>query len=186
MPQEPSQIELITTRLVGNILPGFYREYVYQLPIKEQDHILDYGSGSGNCSKYLAKRLSDHGHLTCVDISRRWHNEIQKRLKKSGNVSFILGKIENMNLSESSFDGIFIHYVLHDIPESQRKSRIAFLAALVKPGGKIYIREPENPNHGISELEIHNLLFHAGLSKISVTRAAHPLAGKFTQAIYQK
>ena len=186
MSLEPSQIEILITRFIGNIFPGFYREYVFQLPINGHEQILEYGSGSGNCSIHLAKRLSNQGHLTTVDISSRWQREIQKRLKKTNNVSFKLGELEDFIFPECLFDCIFIHYVLHDIPKTIRKNKITSLTAQLKPGGKVFIKEPLNPNHGISEIEVRNLLTGVGLSEISMVHGKHIFAGKFFQAIYQK
>jgi ubiquinone/menaquinone biosynthesis C-methylase UbiE len=185
MPAEPSQIEILLTRIVGNVFPGIYREYINPLPIQGNETILDYGSGSGYCSKHLANRLTNGGHLYCVDISSRWQKVCRKTLRNHMNVSFHLGPMNTILLPKRIFDVIFIHYVLHDIPSNKRETLITDLLSYLKPNGRIIIREPLSPDHGISEMEINNLFQQTGCKQSKVFIEKNLLCGINYQGIFQ-
>ena len=103
-----------------------------------------------------AKKLST-GHLTCLEPSKCWIKRLRKRLKKFKNVTLINTYIDQADLQDDTFDIILIHHVLHDIHPDKRADVLKNLSRILKPNGRIYIREPIKKSHGMPYEEIREL-----------------------------
>lgn len=185
--KEPSSIEVFFTVAVGYSFGSFfYKNYVKSLNLNGNERILDYGSGSGALSRHIAQILLNRGgYLTCVDISQKWMDTIKKRMNKYPNVDFKFGKIEDVNIEESSYDSIIIHYVLHDIKSDLREDILKVLIKKLKLGGKIYIREPIAENHGMPTDEIKRLMQKLGCKEIDIKINNVRSIGQITEAIFE-
>lgn len=183
---EPSSIEVRLTLLLGNTLAApVYRRYIHALDLTGQERVLDFGSGSGVCSKHLAARLQRGGHLTCLDVSHTWQAVIRKTLRRYTNVDYLVGDITKLNLPANAFDAILCHFVLHDIPAGERDGIVAEWVRVLKPGGKVFVREPIGED-GIPNAELQARLQAHGLqeSKSSVTQL--PLMGVTYEGVFRK
>jgi ubiquinone/menaquinone biosynthesis C-methylase UbiE len=159
---EPSSISIYMQRALRPISRKFYyTDYANALPLKEKDRVLEFGSGVGTMAKILANRLGK-GQITCVDISRRYLSATKRHLKDYPNTSFYEGRLVNLDLKENSFDMINVHLVLHDVLVENRKSLVEEMFTLLRPGGKLYIREPLKASHGMPVTEIKSLFENAG------------------------
>lgn len=161
---EPSSVQVFITVLLGYILTHSYKRYVDSFGLMGNERVLDYGSGSGRISQHIAQRLlQDHGHLTCVDVSRVWMDTIRKRLQKYPNVDFRLGDIDALDLPDASYDIGVMHFVLHHIDSSVRQEKADALSRKLKAGGRLFVREPTRMEHGTPLDEIRQVLIAAGL-----------------------
>ena len=61
----------------------------------------------------------------------------------------------------SAYDLVVMHFVLHDIPAVERKGVMKALARLLKPAGRLVLREPQG--EGLKQEEIIMLTIAAGL-----------------------
>lgn len=152
MKYEPTRLEIFLTRLAFLL----YGKYVYQafadrLPLEGGEQVLDFGCGMGTVAYYAAKKLP-HGHLTCLDISKRWLNACCKTLRGYRNISFLLW--ESPQLTSESFDVVYCHFVLHDISESELERVIPELARSLRPGGVFVFREPFNETKKIGLIKL--------------------------------
>lgn len=182
---EPSSLEIALTQVAGVLGFFFYRSYVYRLPLQGNEAVLDFGAGSGACARYLAARLKRKGgRVTCVDISNRWYEVIQKNLSHYRNVNYRVGDIEHIPLPNRTYDAIFIHFVLHDIPVNERPRIIQGLALKLKPGGQWFIREPVAHDE-IAPAEINHLLTSAGFVETSGVIASRWPVGKVYEGIFR-
>lgn len=186
--EEPGSTKVFfTVAVCYSIVSPFYKNYAKSLNLNGNEKILDYGSGSGALSRYIAQiLLKGEGHLTCVDISRRWMDVIKKKMNKYPNVDFKFGAIDNINIPDKSYDTVVIHYVLHDIESDLRGDILKVLTQKLKDGGKIYIREPIADNHGMPTSEIKKLMQKAGLKEINLKINKIRFMGQITEAIFQK
>ena len=186
--KEPSSTQLFFTVAVGHTFGSFFwKNYVKSLNLNGNEKILEYGSGSGALSRHIAPIiLKGGGSLTCVDISKKWMDTLQKRMKKYPNVDFKLGTIFKLDIPDNYYDVVVIHYVLHDIESNLRGDIIKALSKKLKSGGKVYIREPLADNHGMPSAEIRELMVSAGLNEIGLYINNVRLVGKSTEAIFQK
>jgi ubiquinone/menaquinone biosynthesis C-methylase UbiE len=166
---EPSPFEIRLTLSLGRtVLSPYYHNFVSQLNLKDNENVLDYGSGSGVCSRHIAAHLMrGGGRLACVDISPVWMQVIQNTLRRYPNVSYHSGSIQSVNLADTSFDVVVLHFVLHDIPAAERQQVLKTLAAKLKSGGNLLMREPQDA--GLDAEEISQLSTAAGLSTLALT-----------------
>lgn len=167
--EHPSLLYRITDTLGKNLIFGFiYSSYIKTLKLSGSENLLDFGSGSGAGSKHLAKLLSKHGgHLTCVDTSVYWTGVAKKRLQKYKTADFFFGEITKLKLPESSFDAVYIHFVLHHVPISQRDETVKEFNRILKPGGRIYIKEPQREYDGMPVSEIRRLMSDNNFKEVS-------------------
>lgn len=180
---EPSTLEIWITLLAGRLLGGrFYEPYVEGLGLRGDERVLDFGTGAGTPARYLAARLQRAGgHLTCLDVSQRWQAVARRRLQRFDHVDFVLGDVRTAPLEQDSFDLIFIHFVLHEIPASERPGTVRRLSELMAEGGRLAIREPLN---FISRDEIRGLMAASGLVEKEWRQAEVRTQGQVYEGIY--
>ncbi|MEW5826302.1 MAG: class I SAM-dependent methyltransferase [Candidatus Bipolaricaulota bacterium] len=158
----PFLFVLVDGLLAPRLLRGFYRRYADSIGLRGEEVVLDFGCGSGGIAEHLAPRLP-RGTLTCVDISPPMLAIAARRLRRRANVRCVLGRIETLSLPADSYDVVVIHNALHDVPESERTFTISALARLLRPGGRLELREPTDPRHGVSVDGWRTLMKSAGL-----------------------
>lgn len=96
---------------------------------------------------------------------------IHKTLRRYDKVSYHLGHIAQLDLPDTVFDVVVIHFVLHDIPAAERPGVIQALGRKLKPGGRLLLREPQG--HALDLAEIKQLAAMASLNLSSLK--AHKL-----------
>jgi ubiquinone/menaquinone biosynthesis C-methylase UbiE len=135
----------------------------------------------GTVAYYAAKKLPS-GHLTCLDISGRWLKACRKTLRRASNVAFL--QSDASVLTENSFDAVYCHFVLHDIPESELETAVPALAKSLKPGGALVFREPlqEAKQLGV----IKRCFEQSGLSLKNSRVTDVPLMGNALESTYTK
>ena len=157
----------------------YFKSFVNSFALKGNEHVLDFGSGGGIGARFVLKHLRENGHITCVDRSSYWINKARKRLKKFSNVTFVLGDISKLNISNNAFDVVYARYVIHDITPDERQNIINALASKLKSGGSLYIWEPTKISHGMPIEEIRELLSRSGLQELSQETTKSSYKGKF-------
>ena len=180
---EPGKLEIWITLLAGRLLGGrFYEPYVEGLGLRGDERVLDFGTGAGTPARYLAARLQRAGgHLTCLDVSQRWQAVARRRLRRFEHVDFVLGDVRTAPLDGASFDLVFIHFVLHEIPASERPATVRRLAELLAEGGRLAIREPLN---FISRDEIRRLMAAGGLIEVVGRQTEVRTQGQVYEGVY--
>jgi SAM-dependent methyltransferase len=162
-----------------------YRSYTQRMNLQGNEKGLEIGSGGGNLSRLLAKRLSQ-GRLVCIDNSEYWIEKAKGRLRNFRNIEFRLEDILDFN-ERGYFDAVIIHYVLHDILKEKRENVAGILSRSLKSKGLIYIREPTRKNHGMPFEEIRSLMLKNGLSEQGYRVGySFPARGKFYEGVFQK
>jgi SAM-dependent methyltransferase len=181
MSYEPSFFEVFFTVTVGNLFGGLYKEYVDRLGLKGGEHVLDFGSGSGNPARFIAPLLKDGGRLTCVDVSKTWMDVARKRLRRYSNVEFKLGDIAALDLPGVGYDVVFVHFVLHDIDAAERPRIVQHLALKLKRDGRLFLREPLR---FISQDEIRLLMRQSGLEEVGSSMTNIKTQGNVYEGVY--
>jgi len=144
------------------LLAPMYRGFVRRMDIERQDAVLDFGCGTGNTARHIAKKA---GALVCLDIDTVKLGIAQKALRRYDNVTFADTRIEDAGL-DGTFSKIVAFYVLHDFSEALlRRTADAFLTAL-QPGGHVYVCEPKKPSHGIAPVLVSSCFESAGFTLI--------------------
>jgi ubiquinone/menaquinone biosynthesis C-methylase UbiE len=185
---EPGRAEAQAARLFTNLLLSpLYRRYVKQMGLRGDERVLDYGSGSGAAARHLARLLeAGGGRLTCMDVSVRWQAVLRKVLRAHAHVDFLLGDIRSMGLPAGSFDIVLVHWMLHDIPSWDRPAIVAELVRLLRPGGRLFLREPTGKKHGMPAARARELFAAAGLTETLASEGKAFVLGEHYRAVWSR
>lgn len=165
------------------ILPGRTWEGLARalLQLAPRGRYADLGIGDG----LLTLMLSEVAHsVTAVDISSQMLAQLKSRAAQRGiaNVTTVEGDIENLPLSDNSFDVAVLSQALHHA----KSPRTALLEArrILIPGGRVlvldllahteeWVRDQLQHRHlGFTEGELEELLGGAGFERVTIQRAA--------------
>lgn len=109
--------------------------------IRKGDHVLDLGSGAGN-DCFVARTLTgDEGRVTGIDFTDAMVEKANANLQKTGfsNIQFIKGDIEEMPLSDNTFDVVISNCVLNLVPDKEKA--FSEIYRVLKPGGHFCISD---------------------------------------------
>ena len=107
-------------------------------------------------------------------------------LRAYPDVEFRLGDVREMGLPAGSFDVVLVHWMLHDIPPWDRPSIVAELARLLRPGGRLFSREPTAAKHGMPAAQAREVYAAAGLSESRADEGKLPIIGEYYRAVWTK
>lgn len=182
MKYEPPRLEMLLAKLAFRLCgKSVYQAFADRLPLDGGEQVLDFGCGMETVAYYVAKKLS-HGHLTCLDISERWLNACRTTLRKYRNVDYLLW--ESPTLAKESFDVVYCHFVLHDIPDKELARVIPVLAESLKPSGLLAFREPLTDTDKISLIK--SLVEHNSLCAMDSRIIDIPMMGNALECLYSK
>lgn len=168
-------------------MKGYYRNFVNSLELRGDEMVLDFGCGPGAASKFIAQNLERAGgKLTCLDISEKWIARARKNLSQFSNVEFYAQDIRTWHERNDYYDTAVIHFMVHDIPQSDRPETIKTLAQKMKKDATLIIREPVKEGHGISPEEIRELMRKNGLRETGSEITKIALMGTMHTGIYRK
>ncbi len=165
------------------ILPGRTWEGLARalLQLAPRGRYADLGIGDG----LLTLMLSEIAHsVTAVDISPQMLAQLKVRAAQRGmtNVTTVEGDIEDLPLSDSSFDVAVLSQALHHA-KSPAKA-LAEARRILIPGGRVlvidllahtedWVRDQLQHEHlGFTESALEALVTEAGFERISIQRAA--------------
>ena len=109
--------------------------------IRKGDHVLDLGSGAGN-DCFVARALTgEEGQITGLDFTDTMLEKARANTEKLGysNIEFVKGDIEEMPLSDNSFDVVISNCVLNLVPDKEKAFSQIF--RVLKPGGHFCISD---------------------------------------------
>jgi len=109
--------------------------------IEQGDHVLDLGSGAGN-DCFVARSLTGpEGKVTGIDFTNEMVQKARQNLEKTGfqNMEFIQGDIEDMPLSDDTYDVVISNCVLNLVPNKPKAFNEIY--RVLKPGGHFCISD---------------------------------------------
>src|SRR3989344_2175690 len=109
--------------------------------LKEDEKVLDLGSGSGMDVFVAALKVGDTGHVSGVDMTDE-QLEKSEQLRKNhniANVSFQKSYIETLPFADESFDVVISNGVINLCPDKEKV--FAEIARVLKPKGRIVIAD---------------------------------------------
>jgi len=109
------------------------------LSIRENDHVLEIGFGTGSLIKKIAKQL-DNGFVEGVDFSKSMVAIAQKKNRKhinNGKVKIHLDDFDEVLFDDNYFDKIFSVNTIYFWKKPD--TTISKICRILKPGGKLII-----------------------------------------------
>ena len=122
------------------------KRFVETVNLKENEIILDVGSGSGDiASEILKENLPISLYL--LDLNEAMLLEGRKRLKKEKNIKYFIGNAEKLNFENNFFDKYSISFCLRNVTEYLLSIKEAY--RVLKPGGKYCCLEFSTPKSSL-------------------------------------
>ncbi len=132
----------------------FIRRAIKDMQIKEGDHILDLGCGTGKNAAMMAAYLGPEGYITGIDLSPVMEKQFLKKHGSDPRISFKRGRIDTDMQLEKQYDKVLISFVIHGFPHEVRKAILQNAHAHLKPGGKIFILDFSE--FSMEEMPVHH------------------------------
>lgn len=92
----------------------------------------------------LAEHIGEAGHLSLVDVAEVQLTSAYRRLQQFPHVSLHHANV--MELSDKQFDVAISYFLLHEIPDDDKKRAVNVLLNKVKPGGKLVFIDYDKPH----------------------------------------
>lgn len=118
---------------------GFINKAIENMDIKNGDHILDMGCGTGRNAEIIAGYTGGKGKITGLDISEHMQNQFMQKFRGNPNINFIHKRIDQAFDLKQQFDVVFISFVIHGFPNEIRSIVIENAFRHLKPGGRFII-----------------------------------------------
>lgn len=142
----PRSLRLLDRHLVVNsILWGNYRGLVRAAcnEFAARDRVLQAASVYGNLSKRLAAKVGDSGFLDVIDIAPLQVEHCRRKLAGRSNVRVRVA--DAAEIGESGYDGVCCFFLLHEVPDLQKRRIVNSLLGAVRPGGKVVFVDYHRP-----------------------------------------
>lgn len=161
----------IFSSLVGLGVNGANSRMIVEMAHINPGHrVLDVGCGTGDLTltaqRYVGASVSAYG----IDASREGIEIARKKAAhgKSGTV-FEVGLIERIPYEEATFDVVISRLVIHHLPDDLKRSGLAEMFRVLKPGGLVFIADfkvPGNPilAHLILVFVGHHMMMQSNVS----------------------
>lgn len=110
---------------------------IHELDLFGDEKVLDIGSGPGELSMEIAKKLADGGFLQGVDLSPQMI-ELAKRIaeqQQRKNVAFTTGDALDLEFEDNSFDVVVSSNAFPWVPDRQKF--LTEVLRVLKPGGRL-------------------------------------------------
>ena len=102
------------------------------VPIKDGDHVLDVGCGSGVLAPYILERIWDNGVLYELDYAEKMI-AVNKRLHNDKRIRFLVSDIVDVPLESNSCDLVMCFSCFPHFQEKEQAMRA--MARVLKKGG---------------------------------------------------
>lgn len=109
--------------------------------IREGDHVLDIGSGSGTDVLIAVRRTGPSGKVYGVDLTKAMRAKLRRNADEMGaqNVTLLAGNAEDIPLPDATVDVVTSNGVLNLVPD--KASAFAEIFRVLRPGGRIQIAD---------------------------------------------
>jgi ubiquinone/menaquinone biosynthesis C-methylase UbiE len=123
-------------RLMSDLLDPSSRFHLLRAGVTEGWRCLEIGAGNGSLSAWLARQVGPSGRVIASDIRTDLMDGIG-----NGNLAVVKFDVVCDEPPDAPYDLVAARAVLHHLP--QRRAVIGRMARWLKPGGRIFIQEPD-------------------------------------------
>jgi SAM-dependent methyltransferase len=109
--------------------------------VREGDHVLDVGSGSGTDALICARLVGPRGRVTALDMTPDMRAKLAATAAAArfSNLEVLAGEAESIPLPDASVDVVTTNGVLNLVPDKARA--LAEIFRVLKPGGRLQIAD---------------------------------------------
>jgi SAM-dependent methyltransferase len=142
----PRSLKLLDRHVVVNsILWGNYRRLVRSAcgEFASGDRVLQAASVYGDLSSRLASRVEPQGFLDVIDVSPLQVEHCRRKLANRSNVRVRVA--DAASPGEAGYDGACCFFLLHEVPDENKRQIVGALLASVRVGGKVVFLDYHRP-----------------------------------------
>jgi ubiquinone/menaquinone biosynthesis C-methylase UbiE len=136
--------------------------------------VLDVGCGTGVLTRLAAKAVGPTGICVGIDPGPRMIAIARRNASRNGSTArFELAAVENLPFADSSFDVVFMSFMLHHLPPDVREIGLREVIRVLRPGGRVVAVDVELP---ASDVWHHVFRLLKGLTGAFMFSSREPLA----------
>ena len=141
-------------------VPPWWMGYLFLLPVRklwenprnvlepwvhEGDTAFELGPAMGYFTLDLARLVGPGGRVICSEVQPRMLEVLERRLEKAGlsdTVDARIGQPDDPCIDDlvGTLDFAYLHHVIHEVTDPARV--IGRVSAAMRPGGKVFLAEP--------------------------------------------
>jgi ubiquinone/menaquinone biosynthesis C-methylase UbiE len=124
------------------------REMIDELPIAEEDWVLEVACGEGVYARWLADRVGPRGEVVAVDISPEYLAVAKKKDRDCAHcdrIRFVQADVEHLPLATNAFDLVWCAQSLYSLPDPV--GTVRKMARAAHPGGVVAVLENDALHH---------------------------------------
>jgi ubiquinone/menaquinone biosynthesis C-methylase UbiE len=120
--------------------PAVDLEHVRELGLASTHTLIDLGAGTGTFAIAAAPHCA---RVIAVDVSRQMLGVLERKLAETGigNVDLVHAGFLGYRHEGELADVVYTRHALHHLPDFWKVVALNRIAAMLKPGGKLYIRD---------------------------------------------
>lgn len=125
---------------IGNYAK-FLSKAVKVLSPQRGEKILDLCSGTGRVSFWILQEVGEEGEVIGMDLAQRMIDVARERYGKSDKLVLLRKDVTQAWEYEDYFDGIFMSFALHELPEKYRLEVLKQSYSALKERGRMVIAD---------------------------------------------
>jgi arsenite methyltransferase len=142
------------------------------LALRQGEHVLDIGAGTGRLAEFVATLVGPHGRV--IGIEPLENRVAIARLRQSETLTFDPGRAEDLSrFDDGAFDAVYLNSVFHWIAEKPRT--LCEIHRVLRPGGRLglNVQDPARPHE--SRTLLRQAIRDAGFGDRKA--GSHPVLG---------
>ena len=127
--------------LLNELFGKTSKDLLLKSGLKPGMRVLEVGCGTGNMTKWIAKQVGDHGHVTAVEITSEQIQITKDNCSESNNITFVESSLFDLKTSQK-FDLIYSRFLIMHLQNPFEG--LQHLTQLLKPNGILVSEEATN------------------------------------------
>jgi ubiquinone/menaquinone biosynthesis C-methylase UbiE len=108
--------------------------------LRPGETVLDVGCGTGTLALEASSRVGITGHVYGIDPSRQMIAYARRKAAgRSLSVDYRLGVVEQLAFPDRSFDVVLCTWMIHHLPNDDKRHGLSEIARVLKPGGRLLL-----------------------------------------------